>query len=249
MIARNASWVAATCTDEVFELARMGRSRARISVVPRGVDLELFTPEGPEAPRSARHRVVSVGKLVPHNGFDVVIRAIAAMPNTELLIVGGADNSASGADPETCGLRDLSEQLGVADRVQLCGPVARAEMPAILRSADVVACTPWYAPFGAVPLEAMACSVPVVASAVDGMVDTIVHDVTGLLVNTNNPADVADAVNRLMRDEFLRKSLGASGRDRARARYSWDRVAADSLRIYDRLVPAGYPRVHAGLTG
>jgi D-inositol-3-phosphate glycosyltransferase len=74
------------------------------------------------------------------------------------------------------------------------------------------------------------------------MLDTVVHDVTGRLVTPKRPAEVADAINHLMRDEFLRQSFGAAGRDRARARYSWDRIAADTLRIYDRLAPAGYRR-------
>jgi len=120
--------------------------------------------------------------------------------------------------------------------VRLCGSVARDEMPAILRSADVVACAPWYEPFGIVPLEAMACGVPVVATAVGGMLDTVVHDVTGYLVQPKRPDLLADAINALMHDEFLRKSMGAAGRDRARARYSWDRVAADTQRVYDRLL-------------
>jgi D-inositol-3-phosphate glycosyltransferase len=239
-VARTATWVAATCTDEVFELMRMGRARARMSVVPCGVNLDLFTPDGPKAPRNGHHRIVSVGRFVPRKGFDVVVRALPAMPDTELVIVGGPDESQLGSDPEACRLLTLAEELGVADRVRLYGSVARENMPAILRSADVVACTPWYEPFGIVPLEAMACGVPVVASAVGGMLDTVVHDVTGRLVTPKCPTAVADAINQLMRDDFLRQSLGAAGRDRARARYSWDRIAADTLRIYDRLVPAEY---------
>jgi glycosyltransferase involved in cell wall biosynthesis len=74
------------------------------------------------------------------------------------------------------------------------------------------------------------------------MLDTVVHDVTGRLVKPRSPAEVTDAVTHLMRDEFLRQSLGAAGRDRARARYSWDRIAADTQRIYDRLVADGYRR-------
>jgi glycosyltransferase involved in cell wall biosynthesis len=113
-------------------------------------------------------------------------------------------------------------------------------MPALLRSADVVACTPWYEPFGIVPLEAMACGIPVVASAVGGMLDTVVHDVTGRLVAPKHPSDTADALYPLLRDAFLRRSLGAAGRDRARSRYSWDRIAGATMRIYDGLVPAGH---------
>ncbi len=237
MVARCATWVAATCTDEVFELMRMGRPRARMSVVPCGVDVNLFTPGGPKAPRGERHRIVSVGRFVPRKGFDVVVRALPSIPDTELVIVGGPDKSRLDSDPEACRLMELAAKLGVADRVQLHGSVAREDMPAVLRSADVVACTPWYEPFGIVPLEAMACGVPVVASAVGGMLDTVVHDVTGRLVKPKSPTEVAAAVNQLMRDDFLRQSLGAAGRDRAKARYSWDRIAADTLRIYDRLVP------------
>jgi D-inositol-3-phosphate glycosyltransferase len=242
MVARGATWVAATCTDEVFELMRMGRSRARVSVVPCGVNLDLFNPAGPAAARGELHRIVSVGRFVPRKGFDNVVRALPAIPNAELVIVGGPDEKQLDVDPEACRLRELASQLGVADRVRLCGSVAQKDMPAILRSADVVACTPWYEPFGIVPLEAMACGIPVVASAVGGMLDTVVHDVTGRLVTPNRPGEVADAINHLMRDEFLRHSLGAAGRDRARARYSWDRIAADTVRIYDRLVPADYQR-------
>jgi glycosyltransferase involved in cell wall biosynthesis len=242
MVARSATWVAATCTDEVFELMRMGRSRNRMSVVPCGVDLDLFTPDGPKAPRGDRHRIVSVGRFVPRKGFDVVVQALAAMPDTELVLVGGPGHAELGSDREACRLRKLAADLGVAERLHMLGSVAREDMPAILRSADVVACTPWYEPFGIVPLEAMACGVPVVASAVGGMLDTVVHDVTGRLVKPRSPAEVTDAVTHLMRDEFLRQSLGAAGRDRARARYSWDRIAADTQRIYDRLVADGYRR-------
>ncbi|WP_102142848.1 glycosyltransferase [Mycobacterium hubeiense] len=242
MVAKGATWVAATCTDEVFELARMGRPRSRISVVPYGVDLNLFTPDGPKAPRTAPHRIVSVGRLVPRMGFDHIIRALTVIPDTEFVLAGAPDTA------EACRLRNLAAELGVDDRVRLQGSVARKDMPALLRSADVVACTPWYEPFGLVALEAMACGIPVVASAVGGMLDTVVDDVTGRLVPPNRPAELANALSDLLRDEFLRQSLGAAGRDRARARYSWDRIAADTLRIYDRSLAAGYQRKAATIS-
>jgi glycosyltransferase involved in cell wall biosynthesis len=177
---------------------------------------------------------------VPRKGFDVMVRALATIPDAELVLVGGPDRADVESDPEARRLRALAEQLGVADRLVLHGAVARADMPALLRSADVVACTPWYEPFGIVPLEAMACGVPVVAAAVGGMLDTVVHDVTGRLVTPKRHAEVAETINHLLHDAFLRQSLGAAGRDRARARYSWDRIAADTERIYDRLVAEQY---------
>lgn len=240
MVARGATWVAATCTDEVFELMRLGRSRSRISVVPCGVDVDLFTPDGPRSRRGAPHRIVSVGRILPRKGFDLAIRALTTVPDTELVIVGGPPRAELARDAEAHRLRRLAGELGVADRVHLCGAVDRADMPAILRSADVVACTPWYESLGIVPLEAMACGIPVVASAVGCMLDTVVDDITGRLVPPKRPDLLADALNALLRDDFHRQSLGAAGRDRARSRYSWDRIASDTLRVYDRVEPAVY---------
>jgi D-inositol-3-phosphate glycosyltransferase len=234
-VARTANWVAATSTDDVFRLMQMGRPRGSISVVPCGVDEQLFTPDGPKDKKSAMYRIVSVGRLLPRKGFDDIVRAMPKIPQAELVIVGGSESPDLNTDGEACRLRDLAADLGVARRVHLYGPVARAQLPALLRSADVVACNPWRETSGSVALEAMACGVPVVASAVGAMLDTVVHDVTGRLVPPRDPAKMASAINVLLHDSFLRKSLGAAGRDRAKARYAWDRIAVDMLRIYDRV--------------
>lgn len=236
LVARDADWVVATSSDEVFELIRLGRPRTRISVVPCGVDLDDFSTEGPQAPRGALHRIISVGRMAPRRGFDTTLEALPAVPDTEFLIVGGPDTADSDDDPEIRRLQALAEALGVAERVTFTGAVARHDMPALLRSADVLACTPRYEPLGVVPLEAMACGVPVVASAVGSMLDTVVHEVTGRLVASRRPRECADAVTSILRDSFLRRSLGLAGRDRACARYSWDRVAADTVRLYERLI-------------
>jgi len=237
LVSRHATWVAATCNDEVFELVRLGRNRTSIAVVPCGVDLEKFSTEGPIASRGERPRIIAVGRMLPRKGFDTMIEALPAIPDAELVIVGGPAPEHLGDDPEVRRLQAVAAEFGVADRVVFTGAVARQDMPAMLRSADVVTCTPWYEPFGIVTLEAMACGVPVVASAVGGMRDTVVHDVTGRLVMPRRPRECAEAVTTILRDSFLRRSLGLAGRDRACARYSWDRVAADTMRVYERLVP------------
>lgn len=236
-VARDADWVAATSTDEVFELVRMGRARSRTSVVPCGVDVDAFSPDGPVAPRGERPRIVSVGRLVPRKGFETLICALPRIRGAELVIVGGPAQADFADDPQARQLRRLAAELGVADRVRLLGAVTRGEMPALLRSADVVACTPWYEPFGIVPLEAMACGVPVVATAVGGIRDTVVDDVTGRLVPPTDPARLGDAIASLLADRDRRSAMGAAGRERARARYTWDRVAADTERIYEKLAP------------
>jgi glycosyltransferase involved in cell wall biosynthesis len=124
----------------------------------------------------------------------------------------------------------------VSDRIELRGAVERDRVPSLLRSADAVLCVPWYEPFGIVPLEAMACGVPVVASAVGGLTDTVVHDRTGLHVPPRRPDLVAEAAARLLADHGLRKRLGTAGTRRARERYGWDVVAEGSLRVYSGVI-------------
>jgi D-inositol-3-phosphate glycosyltransferase len=237
-LVRDVDRIVATCSDEVFELVRLGADRRRVSVVPCGVDTRLFTPRGPAEPRRrGLHRVVVVGRLVERKGIGNVISALADVPDTELVIAGGPDRAELDGDREVQRFRRLIAEHGVADRVELRGRVGRADLPALLRSADLVACVPWYEPFGIVPLEAMACGVPVVASAVGGLIDTVVDGKTGIHVPPRRPDLIAEALRDLLPDETRRAALGAAGVRRARSRYTWDRVAAGTLQAYDELLP------------
>jgi glycosyltransferase involved in cell wall biosynthesis len=112
-------------------------------------------------------------------------------------------------------------------------------MPALLRSADVVACVPWYEPFGIVPLEAMACGVPVVASAVGGLTDTVVNGVTGLLTPPRDSRSLARALRKVLGDASRGMAYGIAGQDRVEARYTWDEVAARTELIYRRVRVGG----------
>ncbi|GAA1203475.1 glycosyltransferase [Pseudonocardia alaniniphila] len=240
-VARAVDRVLATCTDEVFELARLGAPRRRISVVPCGVDTELFAPEGPVAQRSERPRLLSLGRMVRHKGVDEVIEALRRIPHAELVVAGGAHSD----DPYAERLRSHAEAVGVADRVRLIGPVGRDEVPALLRSADAVVCVPWYEPFGIVPLEAMACARPVVASAVGGIQDTVVDQVTGLLVPPRRPDAVAAAVRDLLASPTRGAAFGIAGHDRVLARYDWERVAAATAVVYEEVIEVRNGRVRA----
>jgi len=125
----------------------------------------------------------------------------------------------------------------VLDRVEFRGRVGRTELPSLLRSADIVVCVPWYEPFGIVPLEAMACGVAVVATAVGGIVDTVVDGQSGLHVPPREPAVLADVLASLLADRPRRAALGAAAARRVRSRYAWDRIAAQTLAEYDELLP------------
>jgi glycosyltransferase involved in cell wall biosynthesis len=243
-VGRTVDRVVATCSDEAFELRALGVPRQHISVAPCGVDLDLFSPTGPAEPRSARFRVASIGRMVPRKGVELVVRAIGELvaggrDDVELLIVGGQPDE-NGHDPEAERIAALARELGIADRVIFRGQVAQAELPTVLRSVDAVVCAPWYEPFGIVPLEAMACGVPVVAASVGGLIDTVVHGKTGLHVPPRDSSAIAAALEELFENPDRARAFGRAGRQRARARYSWDRIAADTERFYlETLASAG----------
>jgi D-inositol-3-phosphate glycosyltransferase len=238
--------VVATCRDEVDELTALGGRPDRITVVPCGIDPGAFRPAGPvRPPRGNRHRLVAVGRLVPRKGVDDVIAALPRLSAAELLVAGGPPADRLGADAEARRLTALARDLGVGDRVRLLGAVDRRAVPPLLRSADVVACVPWYEPFGIVPLEAMACGVPVVGSAVGGLLDTVDHRRTGLLVPPRDPAAVAAAVGRLLGSPSIRAQMGAEAAARVRQSFTWPQVARTTLDVYRRLLGAGAVAVPA----
>lgn len=243
VIGRRASAIIATCTDEVRELHDMGVSTRRVTIIPSGVAVDEFIASDPSDPRrpenitarSQAHRVVTVGRLVPHNGFATVIEAIADVPHTELLIVGSASNGALHDDPEVVRLMTCADEHAVGDRVHLIGAVPHATMPAVLADADIVVCAPWYEPFGIVALEAMAVGTPVVAAAVGGMLDTIVPGRTGDLVPPRDATALTQALRSLLDDHDRLQSYAEAGRRRAEQQYGWARIAAQTERLYRRL--------------
>jgi glycosyltransferase involved in cell wall biosynthesis len=220
--------VVVQCQDEIRELVMLGVPRTSMALVPSGVDTERFRPDGPAVPRTARPRILSVGRLVERKGFEDLIRAMPAVPGAECVIVGGQPDD----EPYARRLHDLAERCGVGDRVTLAGAVPTQDMPRWYRSADVLAAAPWYEPFGLTPLEAMACGVPVVGTAVGGLVDTVVDGVTGDLVPPREPRALGAALRRLLTDDMRRYSYAAAAADRAGHSYSWRRVATQLAATY-----------------
>jgi D-inositol-3-phosphate glycosyltransferase len=233
-LGRTADRVIVQCQEEIRELVRLGVPRSRMTLVPSGVNTGRFRPDGTAAPRDPdRPRILTVARLVERKGVEDLIRALPGVPGAELVVVGGPPTGALDADPYARHLRRIAETSQVADRVRLAGAVPAAEMPLWYRSADVVAATPWYEPFGLTALEAMACGVPVVASAVGGLADTVVDGVTGDLVAPRDPAGLGFALRRLLHDELRRLSYAAAAVDRAVHSYAWPRIAARTAAVYE----------------
>ena len=239
MLCREVTHVVATCSDEVLELAGMGLAPGRASVIPCGVDVATFRPKASVRPPDAPHRLLVVGRLVARKGIGDALRAAARLPGVEVVVAGGPSSDALDADPEVHRLRGLARDLRMAERVTFLGGVRREAMPDLIRSSDVVVAVPWYEPFGIVPLEAMACGVPVVGSAVGGLRDTVVPGVTGELVPPRCPDDLAAVLRDLLADPDRRARYGQAGRVRAVERYDWQRVVEHTDAVYRAL--AGQP--------
>ncbi|MBW4720463.1 glycosyltransferase [Saccharothrix obliqua] len=232
LLSRKVAHVLADSADQLGALIRLGGNRADMSVVPQGVDVEVFTPAGRADRKHVPHRIAVVGPLCPEEGLDVPIGLLRVLPDTELVVVGGP---APGAEAEVERLRQVVRSHGMTGRVHLATDVPRSALAALLRSCDVVVCTPREAPAGTGALEAMACGVPVVGFAQGTLTDLVVNGVTGVLVPPQDVRALARALRALLSDATRRDAYGIAGTDRARVRYGLDRIAAETTQVYERV--------------
>jgi glycosyltransferase involved in cell wall biosynthesis len=230
-LCRQVDHVIATCSDEIAELVALGLPLANATVIPCGVDTSVFRPGA--LPDLDGDRLLFVGRLVERKGVGNILEALGSLPRSVTLdIAGGPPADRLDDDAEVNRLRHIARRAGVQDRVRFLGAVARADVPALMRAADIIVDVPWYEPFGIVPVEAMACGRPVVGSAVGGLLDTVVPGVTGELVPPRRPDRLAPVLDELLADPQRRAGYGRAGRTRAVKEYQWSRVAAATARVY-----------------
>jgi glycosyltransferase involved in cell wall biosynthesis len=247
LIARSVRAVLANSSGEQDDLTRLGVPRRSVAVVPYGVDTSQFVPEGPVARRSSKPRLLAVDPLGSPDSVAGIIHAVSEVPGCELVIAGGPARADLAGHPVYKQLMSLAASLGVDRRVVFVGQVSQARMPALLRSADLLVHTALYEPFGMAPLEAMACGTPVMATAGGAHEDEIVDGATGVLVRPGRPAALAARIRHLLATPMLLQGYGIAAADRARSRYSWDRIGRETLAVYERSLPGD--RLGAGLPG
>jgi len=235
-IGRSAAAVVATHSAEASDLASLGVHRSSIKVVPWGVDTDTFTPEGPVAERNGRPRLLTAADLNERAPLETLLRALTKVPGAELLIVGGPDRDELPNDKAYASLAAFAGTLDVSDRVIFTGRVQYGAIPALLRSADLVVSTCQYEPSGTTSLQAMACGTPVIAPPVGGHVDAVVDGTTGILVPPGRPALLAQRIRQLLAHPMLIEAYGVAAADRAKSRYSWDRIAGETLAVYDKAI-------------
>jgi glycosyltransferase involved in cell wall biosynthesis len=204
------------------------------AIVYCGIDGRLFTPAGGDAAgRPWSGHLLYAGRYDPRKGIETVLRALPFLPAADLEVQGTGDPS------ERDRLGRVAEALGVADRVTF-GAVDRASLVERYRAADaVVFPSEWEEPFGLVPLEAMACGTPVVATGTGGSGEYLVDDVNCVRFTAGDPASLAAAVERLAADAARRARLVRTGAATAAA-FDVERLT-DCFEAWLTGAAAGFP--------
>jgi rhamnosyl/mannosyltransferase len=237
-VLRRSDAIIATSPNYLATSPMLQAFRDRCRVIPYGIDTSHFEQYSPDAVRQVRERfgerlVISVGRLVYYKGFEVLIRAMASVRG-KLVIVGDG--------PLRVELQSLAARLGVGDKVVFAGEVDNASIPAYYHAADLfaLASVARSEAFGIVQIEAMAAGLPVVNTSLDSGVPFVsVHGETGLTVPPGDPRELALAINRLLGDDGLRRSLGAAGVRRARQEFGLDTMRRRTLELYESVTGGG----------
>lgn len=230
--------------------ARTGN--ALIRVVPNAVDGERFDPSRAD-PMKSRARLglarddevlAVVGQFTPWKGQDDAVRVLGHLasrrPRLRLLLVGSAKFNAPRTRFDNVTyereLRALVRSLGLEDRVTFLGE--RRDVPEVMRAVDVLLVPSWREAFGRVVVEAMAMTVPVVASNVGGPAEILRGGTDGLLATPRDPPTWARKVETLLDDVGLRGAMGASARERALSCFAPRRMADAVLDVYRQVLEA-----------
>ena len=223
-VARRLPRIVTVSRNSAGDIAReFGVAPGAISVIPVGVDTEVFRP--PAAPR-VPGRIVSVASSdSPIKGARVLIEAVAKLAterDVELVMVG--------RPKEDGPVLRLIDQLSIGERVRFVSDLSDEALAQLLGSAEVAVVPSLYEGFSIPAVEAMACATPVVASRA-GALPEVVAD-CGVLVKAGDPGELARALDDLLDDPARRDRLGRAGRDRVSANYSWVHVAAATADVY-----------------
>jgi teichuronic acid biosynthesis glycosyltransferase TuaC len=209
-------------------LIELGVPGGRVQVLRNGVDLALFAPQDRAAARRELGLdadgpvVLSVGWLIPRKGQDLAIRAVAAMPEVTLLIVGeGAQAPA---------LKRLAAQLGLSGRVRFLGSMPHERLAQVYSAADVLLLASSREGLPNVVLEALACGTPVVTSAVWGTAEVVAPQ-AGRLVKERTPEAIAGALRALLAAPPPRAAVRAHAE-----RFAWGPTTAGQIRLFKSIL-------------
>jgi len=223
---------------KVHDLLREKGFGKPLEQITHGLDLQDYPcslHERADASGAARPLAIGfLGKLTNQKGVDVLLRALAMMPPGRALAL-----DVVGDGPERHHLRALASDLGLGDRVRFLPAVPHAEAPRLLRGFDVLVLPSRtirtsQEHFGRVLIEGMAAGCVVIGTG-SGAIPEVIGD-AGLVVPEESPEALSNALDRVRSDPALAAALREKGRERVKARYTWDAIAARLASFYDRVL-------------
>lgn len=228
--AHHAAGMITVCQALKDAMVQLGIPDERIVSLRNGVDLQLFHPPLRELERArlklTRRTLLSVGQLVPRKGNDLVIRALAHLPDTDLLIAGEG--------PEKARLCALAAESGVAQRVRMLGALPQGELHRYYGAADALILASSREGWANVLLESMACGTPVVASNVWGTPEVVAAPEAGVLLPCRTPESIAAGVEAL----FSNYPEHAATR-RYAERFNWNDTTAGQIELFEKILARG----------
>lgn len=217
-------------------ISRLGIPPDRIHVVPLGLNPGLRPPAADEEVVSARAALgLPREQILLHTGQPVFYKNIEGLLRSFQILLrrGEAVWLVRAGGYLRQGQRCLARRLGVAHRLLELGPLSHEKLYLLYRAADLLVFPSWYEGFGLPPLEAMASGLPVIVSNRGALPETV--NGAGLVVDPKDPAQLADAVHRLLKDSVLRLGFRAKGLIQA-GRFCWEETAIKTLQIYQALL-------------
>ena len=202
------------------------------ALISNGLALDELRAAGgkPEAPDEPGF-ILFTGRLLGWKGLAVLLRAMAHLRRPERLVVTGSGRVGA--------WRRYARSLGLgADRVEFLGAIPRSELLSRLRRATMVALPSYMESCPYSLIEAMAFEKPIVATAIPGTLSMVEDGVSALLVPPGDPRALAEAIDRLLGDETLRRRVGKAAASVARERFSSDRMCAETLRYFEQVLAA-----------
>ncbi|MBU2529974.1 MAG: glycogen synthase [Elusimicrobia bacterium] len=207
----------------------------RVSVIHNGIDLNLYRSIKTDDTRKAfdigEEYILFVGRVSRQKGIEHLIEAVKWLkPGVQCVCCTSAPDTKEFED-------EIKAKIEKEPRIIWINSLLREEQYVELYSnAKVFACPSVYEPFGIINLEAMACETPVVASAVGGILETVVDGETGLLAKPADPRALADAINTLLNNPELAEKLGKNGRRRVEEKFSWTSIAEKTIKLYQEVI-------------
>lgn len=209
------------------DFAKSVNPKAKISVIPNGVDTEKFKPAG----NPDRNTLITVSRLVPKNGVGDLIKAmkkvVDEIPDVKLIIVGDG--------PLKENLKFKVKSLKLENQIEFSGKVPYGETPTYLNRASIFVRSSLSEGLGSAFLEAMAAGLAVIGTSVGGIPDFLKDGETGLFCKVGDPQDLADKIIRLIEDDGLRSKLSENGRKLVQEKYNWDKIAEEFKNVYSKI--------------